>query len=76
MRDGPILFTNDDVALGRGVGDQLRVVEATADDADVRVARGKTIWDGAQERGDAVFRVARDQGVEDGATDVACGGGA
>ena len=76
MRDGPILFMNDDVVLGCGVGDQLRVVEAAADDADVGVARGETVRDCAQERGDAVFRVARDQGVEDGAADVARGGGA
>ncbi len=36
----------------------LRVVNATADDADIGVAHGETILDGTQERGDVVFQVA------------------
>lgn len=76
MLDEPDIFTNNNVMLGCCIGDQLCVIKATADDADVGVACGETVRDSAQERGYAVLRVTRNQSIKDSAANVACGSGA
>lgn len=50
------------------------VVEGTANNANVGIARGKVLRDVAQKCGDAVFRMALSQSVQNSATNVARAG--
>ena len=71
-----VTAVHDDVGFLGGGGDGVEAVVVAVDDLDVRVGRTECWWLAAEKCDDGPVWVCGCEGVEDGATDVACAAGA
>jgi hypothetical protein len=65
-------LTDDDIRPRRRIGEDIATIEVAAHDVHARVEGMEVRGDVAEQSGDVVLGVLLDEGVEDGAADVAC----